>query len=438
MTTPVIPTDAFTRRLQKIANLIQQGQLQEAALELNAAVKIVPTDPRVFLQGARLAEAAGNPQKAEESARRAVAMNPMWIVSVTELAALLARLNKFKEAMEQAQKAVSLAPDNVDVLSRAIDIAHRAQALELALQWLRRLDGLTPGNSQIRGLMARDLRALGRHGEALEVYASIMVDQPSNGDAVLGHAQVAWMLGDRATALGDCERLIAADPGNEILQFWHGLAKGDTPATLPLSMVRDMHDTQADTYNLHMTQGMQYRLPRQMAGLIRSWHPDVSFHMLDLGCGTGLLAAELGPKQGALVGVEISTRMVEQAARLNQYQRFHTVNLLDALAETPEGLYHVISACDVFGYVGDLSRAIPDAFKVLAPGGHLVFSCEAARQEEGDLALRTNLRFVHGRDAVEALCKAAGFDEVELTDTVLYVENNQPVNGFIVAARKPA
>ena len=42
----------------------------------------------------------------------------------------------------------------------------------------------------------------------------------------------------------------------------------------------------------------------------------------------------------------------------NVYDRFHTVNLHDALRDTPEGLYQVITALDVFIYAATLTAAI--------------------------------------------------------------------------------
>ena len=438
MTSTAIPTDSFTQRLQQIGQWITRGELPRAAKALNAAAKISPKDPRIYLQGARLAEAAGNAKGAQESARRAVSLNPEWSVAVTELAALLSRQNEVKESIEVAQKALSLDPDNPEVLARVVDVAHRAQNFELSLQCLRRLSELQGASKQISSLIARDLRLLGHNDQALAVYEAMLVNNPDDVDPLLGRAQVSWMLGQQAVALKDCEALLAIDPTNEVFRFWHTLASGDTPATMPLSMVRELHDADAAGYEHHMVQGLQYQLPRLMAGLIRGLQADTAFNLLDLGCGTGLLGASLGKLQGAMVGVDVSLAMVEQAARHNVYDRFHTVNLLDALAATPDALYHVISACVVFNYVGDLSQAIPNAWRVLLPGGHLVFSCEAADEAGPDLVLLPNLRFAHKRSAIEALCRAAGFDTVEVTDTALFMERHQPVPGFVVVAHKPA
>jgi predicted TPR repeat methyltransferase len=136
--------------------------------------------------------------------------------------------------------------------------------------------------------------------------------------------------------------------------------------------------------------------------------------------------------------VDLSTKMVEQAARHQVYDRFHTVNLHDALRDTPDGLYQVITALDVFIYAGDLTTAIPNALRVLAADGQLIFSCEAADENGPDLVLQANGRYTHKRSHVEALCRAAGFDDVGVEDTTLRTEGGTPVQGFVVTAHKPA
>ena len=134
MTSTATPfPDALAKRLHAIQKLITAGELKDAALKLNAEVKRTPNEPRIYLMGMRLAEAGGNPAGALQAARRAVKATPDWPVAVTELAQLLARQNQFPEAMEMAERAVRLDGNNLEVLARVIDIAHRAQpALEKA------------------------------------------------------------------------------------------------------------------------------------------------------------------------------------------------------------------------------------------------------------------------------------------------------------------
>ncbi len=130
--------------------------------------------------------------------------------------------------------------------------------------------------------------------------------------------------------------------------------------------------------------------------------------------------------------------MIDQAIKHGVYDRIHNVDLLEALEATPESLYDVIAALDVFIYVGDIAGAIRDAYRVLRPGGHFIFSCEQASEDEADLVLRPTQRYAHKASHVESMCRAAGFEQMTLEPMILRHEQNEPVPGFLVIARKPA
>jgi predicted TPR repeat methyltransferase len=437
-TSTVAPADPFAKRLQTVNHLIASGKLPEAAQRLNAARKSSPADPRVYLMGMRLAEAAGNPKGAQESARKAVELAPEWPVAVTELAFLLARQNQFKEAMELAEKAVQLDGNNPELLARVIDVAHRAQSIPRAIAWLERAAEISPGNTNIKLLLARDWRHTGQHDKALAAYDRLLETSPTNSHALMGRAQTALAAGDRALALKDCEALQALHPDDEEVLFHLELARGNMPKRLPAKMVRSMFDGFADLFDQHVVAGLKYKLPREVARIIIERYPDRKLNVLDLGCGTGLLGACLGRIQGSMIGVDVSVPMIGQATRHGVYDRFHNVDLLEALEATPESLYDVIASLDVFVYVGDISRAIPDAFRILRGGGHFIFSCETALESEADLVLRDTNRYAHKASHVESMCRAAGFEEVAIDPITVRLENNEPVEGFLVIARKPA
>ena len=438
MTPTATHLDPLAQRLQTIQKLIKNSKLPEAATKLNAAVKAAPGDARVFLMGMRLAEASGNAAGALDAARRAVNLAPQWAVAVTELAFLLARQNHLKEAVTQAQRAVELDGNNPELLARVIDVAHRAQHFDLALAWLQRAAVISPDNADIKRLLARDLRLTGQLDKALATYNALLEASATDTLSLMGRMQTALAMDNPAAALKDCETLLSLHPGNEEVLFYADLARGNTPARQPAAIVRSLYDGFAELYDQHVVAGLKYKLPREVARIITERYLDRTLNVLDLGCGTGLLGACLGRIQGALVGVELSPRMIDQAVRHNVYDRFHNVDLHDALAATPPALYDVIAALDVFIYAGDMTAAIPQAYAILRSGGHFIFSCERADDSEADLVLRPSQRYAHKASHIESLCRAAGFGEIALEAMPLRYEQNQPVEGFLVIARKPA
>ena len=424
--------------LETARTQIAQGDLKAAALTLNKAQKNNPQDPRVFMLAGLMAEKSGNIPGAFEALRRSVALAPDWGPGLLELALLLARQNQFKEAVETAEKVAALEPKNLQVLAGVIDIAHRASHLEMAVRHLRRGLELVPGDPSLRRLLARDLGNLGQHAESLELWGALIEQDPKDTESLMGRVHVLVAQGQVTRARKDTMALLELAPGDSVYAYYNALAHGATPPHQPPELNRGLFDNMAELYDQHMVRTLKYQLPKQIADKLIARYPDKKINVLDLGCGTGLLGVCLGRLDGALVGVDISKGMIEQAARHNVYDRFHHTNLLDALEDTPASLYQVLAALDVFIYAGDMGQAIPNALRILVPGGQFVFSCEAAPEDGPALVLQPSGRYAHQRSHIHTLCEAAGFAPIDIEDTVLRYENAEPVNGFVVTAHKPA
>ncbi|WCM94556.1 tetratricopeptide repeat protein [Acidovorax sp. NCPPB 2350] len=436
MSATATSTDPNRQHLETARDQIERGELQQAALTLNKAQKNIPNDPRVFLLASAMAEKSGNVTKAFEALRRAVAISPDWGPGLLELALLLARQNQFTEAVELAEKVAALEPGNPIVLAGVVDIAHRAGHLEMAVRHLRRGLELVPGDVQLRRLLARDLGDLGRHAEALEAWGALIDEHPQDAEARLGRVKTFIAAGTPARAVADTTALLEIAPGDSVVAYYTAIAHGVTPPHQPPELHRGLFDGLADLYDQHMVAGLKYRLPKIAGDKILARFPDKRLNVLDLGCGTGLLGVCLGRIDGFLIGVDISMKMIEQAARHNVYDRFHHVNLLDALRDTPDGIYDLVAALDVFIYAGDLTDTVPDAHRLLVAQGDFMFSCETAPEDGPDMVLQPSGRYAHKRSHAQAVCRAAGFQTVEIEDLVLRHENNEPVQGFLVTARR--
>ena len=98
--------------------------------------------------------------------------------------------------------------------------------------------------------------------------------------------------------------------------------------------------------------------------------------------------------------------------------------------------YDCVIANDVFIYVGDLTAVIPAAYRALRSAGALIFSCELATAEEGDLSLRASTRYAHAQHYIERLCRAAGFVDISVEHLDPRSERLVRVPGFIVVAQR--
>jgi predicted TPR repeat methyltransferase len=441
MNNPYSHTEPYIAKLKSIEDQINQNQLKEAAGQLNELGKSSPQDPRLFLLGSRLAEASQNPDGMLKAARKAHQLAPQWPTATLHLASVLASRDDSEEATSRATLAVQQASAqgtiDVELLTRASGIVQRFHHLPQALEWLRQAEKISPDNPNVRHKIAVILTSVGDYASAIGIFTELLAQQP-NDRILLGDRLLASLGGNQQElAIQDAETLVAMEPHNEVCRFYLDVARGKTPETQPNSFISQLFDGNAAGFDRHVVVQLHYKLPRDVAQMILLWHPDRNCDVLDLGCGTGLLGACLGPIKGVLVGVDLSQKMLEQAARHNVYDSFHTVNLLDALLATPDSLYHVITALDVLIYVGNLATVVPNAHRILLPGGRFVFSCEAAEEDVADYVLHSTCRYTHRRDYVQRLLESSGFEAIEIEERVLRLEAGQPIQGFLVTARKP-
>ncbi|WP_028601689.1 methyltransferase [Ottowia thiooxydans] len=432
-----IPNDVLTQELQRIGSLIAKRELQQAALALNDARKRYGGDARIFLLASRLAEQAGNAEGALQSARQAQQAAPGWPVAEMELALLLLRQGKREEALARARRVVELAPDDLSVVRRAAGIAIQADDLQATVAWLRKLVSLKPQEYTFRSLLAKQLLTSGAVEEALAMYNELVQEQPWDTEALSGRARAALTLGQLTQAQQDAEALVQLEPSNKSHQHVLALSRGESPKTLPEEGVKALFDSFAERFDETLWTALEYRVPQKAADILLQAHPDRKFNLLDLGCGTGLVGACLGRIDGYIIGVDLSDEMIRKAAQHGVYERFHNVNILDALRTTPGDHYEAITCCDVLVYVGDPKEVIPNALRILKAGGHFIFSCESATEEEEDIVLRPSERFAHKASAVQRWCEEAGFDEITIEQLPqLRREGGEPLPGFLVTARK--
>src|ERR1035437_9451921 len=144
MQTPYSHAEPYLAQLKNIEQQIKQNQVQEAALQLNLLAKTNSHDPRLFLLGSLLAEAARNPDGMLVAARKAHQLAPQWPVATIHLAAVLASRGEAEEATTMAAQAIQQATAqttkariDVELLTKAATVAHRLNLYPQALQWLR-------------------------------------------------------------------------------------------------------------------------------------------------------------------------------------------------------------------------------------------------------------------------------------------------------------
>ena len=416
--------------------LIAQGQLEEAAAVLTQARQQIPSDPRVYMLAALMAERAGNVPGAFKLMEQGLALAPQWAPGIAELAQLQARQGQFAEAQENAATALQLDAESRGVLDGAINVAQLTGQIKLAIQHIQSGLARHPSDTKLRLMLAANLNHMEQYDEALEQWDALLAESPRDLKVMEYRLHTLLSAGRLQEAASVTTALLELDPGNRIYVYYDAMAKGQTPAYQPTELNRRLFDSGAHVFDQQLVEGLQYQLPQQIAQKILKLHPDKNLRLLDLGCGTGLLGAQLGKLRGYMAGVDISPKMLEKARRRSLYDSLEAADLHDTLREAAAEPYDVITALDVCIYIGDLGETIPAAWRALVPGGRFIFSCESGAEDGPELHLNpATERYVHKRSHVEHQCQAAGF-ALDVEETTLRLQKGQPVQGFVVTAYK--
>ncbi|MDO9095677.1 MAG: methyltransferase domain-containing protein [Rubrivivax sp.] len=320
-----------------------------------------------------------------------------------------------------------------------------------------------PGRASTLNNLGVVLAALGRDDEALPCFEQSLAAEAADAstwvllgqcqarlgqlndallsaDRALGHAPelaAAWAL--RGGVLKDLGRHreaavalrkamdLGADPSLQAYLL-ASIEGRNAPPQAPPHYVEQLFDGYADSFDQHLVQGLEYRVPEALVQLLRQHKPNFN-EVLDLGCGTGLCGPLLRPLAQRLVGVDLSAGMLRHARQAACYDQLVQTDVARHL-HTTDGRPDAIVAADVFIYIGDLDAVFAGVRRVLKPGGLLAFSVEAA-DDTVDFELRPSSRYAQSARYVQALAQRHGLVVEQQEQTTLRLDQRQPVAGLL-------
>lgn len=282
--------------------------------------------------------------------------------------------------------------------------------------------------------MARAYAVDGDLAAAADLYAQAVELAPGFASAWFALGEAREALGEREGARMAFERAVAADPEDR-----HGAALrlarlgGSDPATQALhGYVRTLFDQYAPRFDRALAD-LSYSAPALLRDAVTK-HGARFGTMLDLGCGTGLGGAAFRGHVDWLIGVDLSSKMIDEACQKGLYDRLVVGDIALFLREQPEHSAHLVIAADVFAYIADFSEVCAGVARVLAPDGLFGFTVET---HEGEGAIvGPKMRYAHSENFVREAITEAGLTLVELTRASSRTENRVPVPGLLVLARR--
>jgi predicted TPR repeat methyltransferase len=272
---------------------------------------------------------------------------------------------------------------------------------------------------------------------AADLFAQVIERAPEWAPARLALGDALAGLGDRAGAQAAWADAVRLDPSGVLgadLKI-AALGAANAPAAAPREYVRALFDEYAPRFDAHLRGALAYRGPELLLGAIEraceSTGREYWFdRCLDLGCGTGLMAAELWKRVDSMNGCDLSPVMIECAQLSGKYSHLHVADVVDYLAANGDDSSDMVVAADVFVYIGDLEPVFSQSARVVQPQGLLAFTVQ--RGEGADWAVGEDLRYAHSRAYIERLSVAHGFKVVVLDEASTRKDAGRDVPGLVV------
>ena len=266
--------------------------------------------------------------------------------------------------------------------------------------------------------------------EALEIAyeRALMLEKAGKCDA----AAEAWR---------EVLRIDPADCGGAALRL-AALERGETPHRAPPAYVMTLFDQHAEAFEAILVDQLGYDVPNLIRTALDAMPalPGTPPYprLLDLGCGTGLVAEALEDISAHRTGIDLSQAMVAVAGEHGLYDDLYVGDIPAFLAASQGQTWDLITAADVLPYLGALDGLFADLARCLSAGGIIAFSTETLATDRMDARgyrVGSRHRFAHDRDYVTRMLAGAGLTPVVCDQITVRREDGGPVPGHLVLAR---
>ncbi len=194
---------------------------------------------------------------------------------------------------------------------------------------------------------------------------------------------------------------------------------------------RDLFDRYADHFEDHLISSLKYQVPFIIKEKLKSLNPPKNSKVLDLGCGTGLMGKTIVDLFPNLVGVDISSNMIEETRKKDIYTELYVNDIHEFLLIDAQE-FDLIIAADVFIYIKDLQTVFSRVKKHLNRDAYFIFSIElSAEINLANYKLGKSGRYTHTMKYMESLCKDNGFKVIDKEEVILREENKIDQKGEI-------
>lgn len=362
--------------------------------------------------------------------KKATELMPSNSGTLNNLANIYRQAGRREEAFDTYAAAVKLDPKNIEALCNLGSLHMSLGNPTLATEVLEYALTLVPQHPETNHNLALAYTVLNEVDKAMKCIEVCYADGPQKLFRPSFHARMLANSGRKARAIEILEEHLQAMPDDVITAHELAALRGEDAERCPDDYVRDTFDSFAESFDSTLAQ-LNYQAPQQVAevvgGLCRGQKVPL---MVDLGCGTGLVGPLVRDYCEQLIGVDLSTKMMQYAGKREVYDQLVCGDLSKFLQTIPPSSVQLALSADTLCYFGALDSVFAGLARALCKGGAFVATVEST-DKGGDYTLHESGRFMHRQEYVQSCAQALGLKTRVFYDTILRLEFGKPVSGFV-------
>lgn len=375
---------------------LRQHDFSAASKQFNNVLALAPNHPTVHYYLGNCYLQQEDFSKAEQHYLSMLAVDPEHRDTLNNLGVLCLKIDAGQRAVDYFTQVLALDPDDTEARSNIANTFIEHGRHEQALTHYQELLQLNPDDIETLYNTGVALTALREFDQAQAIYQRLLAIEPNHVDALANCGCIAHELEDRSTARDYFSRVLELEPDNTYIAHMLAAQLGQTHEQAPNAYSEVVFDHYAGHYDEHLCEALSYRLPEQMMQVLQEQHLlRKPLRVCDIGCGTGLFGAQIKAYCDYLLGIDLSEKMLAEAAQKGHYHELLQGDFRELL-RTRANEFDLLTALDVFSYVGDLSDVMPAIARALKPGGYACFSVEPTMKPNYILQETIRYGFNHG------------------------------------------
>jgi len=424
--------------------LHQGGSLGEAAACLEHSVGLSRLQPNTWLMLGIVRKKLDDLPAAQAAYLVALQQEPNSSVAWQLLGVLKEEQKDFAGAVECLEACIKVGVANPAVFANLGKLNHQLGRLLESCQSYNQAAALDAANSHYRQ-MARKTTFLQEslNTDSIDVAISNYRNSFATGETCSEKDLMELLRSSFSTLSGFGHLDAAIRVGNKQKELWPSspsltyllsAAAGDQSIDRsPPEYVVEYFDSFAEGFDAQLVDVLGYDVPQKLCLAVRQFiAPEGLRQTLDAGCGTGLCGPPLRPISRTLTGVDLSPKMLEQAARKRVYDALACEELTVFLRRSADQ-FDLIVAADLTIYFGELASLFEAVATALKPVGLFAFSSES--WAGAGYRLLPSGRFAHAPDYVRLLARVQ-FTEIFHAETTIRLEATRRLPGNLFIFRR--